>query len=129
MSDAISRDAALEMISRTKEAANADEAGFTKSQRKAIKAIADLFSSVFKDLPSLDVAPVVRCKDCIHAVAITNLTIANRCGLGQKNCMRQRGDDGFGFTGVSVVYPDGFCDEGARMDVKSEEEADGSQTD
>ena len=70
--------------------------------------------------PTVDAVPVVRCKDCIHAVAITNLTIANRCGLGQKNCMRQRGDDGFGFTGVSVVYPDGFCDEGERMDGEAE---------
>lgn len=66
--------------------------------------------------PTIDDQPVIRCKDCVHAVDITNLTVANRCGMGQKNCMRQRGDDGFGFAGVSVVYPDGFCDEGERRD-------------
>ena len=67
-------------------------------------------------MPTIDAVQVVRCKDCVHAVDITNLTVANRCGMGQKNCMRQRGDDGFGFAGVSVVYPDGFCDEGERRD-------------
>ena len=73
MDNLISQSEVLEMISRTKEAANADEAGFTKSQRKAIRAIADLFLSVVKDIPSVDAAPVVharwddghRCTECI----------------------------------------------------------------
>ena len=75
---------------------------------------------LIEQAPTIDAVPVIRCKDCIHAVAITNLTVANRCGLGQKNCLRRRGDDGFGFYGVSIVYPDGFCDEGERMDGEAE---------
>lgn len=112
-SNAISRSAALSMMDEYIDMAQDDE------MHHAMCVVAEGLA----ELPVLDVAPVVRCKDCIHAVAITNLTIANRCGLEQKNCMRQRGDDGFGFAGVSVVYPDGFCDEGARMDAESEEDA------
>ncbi len=103
MSDAISRSAVLAII---------DE----KSYDTEYPSERDELVGKIERLPAIDAVPVVRCKDCIHAVDITNLTIANRCGLEQKNCMRQRGDDGFGFAGVSVVYPDGFCDEGARMD-------------
>lgn len=62
MTDAISKETVLKMISRTKEAANADEAGFTKSQRKAIRAIADLFLSVVKDIPAIDAVPVVHAR-------------------------------------------------------------------
>ena len=121
MNDAISKNEVLRMIERVRTATSGDEAVvFTQNQKSAICAIADLLLSVVEDVPALDVEPVVRCKDCIHAVDITNLTIANRCGLGQKNCMRQRGDDGFGFAGVSVVYPDGFCDEGERMDGEAD---------
>lgn len=95
MDDLISRSAVLWITAET---------GALETQRRV------------RELPAIDAVPVVRCRDCVHAVDITNLTVANRCGMGQKNCMRQRGDDGFGFAGVSVVYPDGFCDEGERRD-------------
>ena len=68
------------------------------------------------DAPTIDAVPVVRCKDCIHAVDITNYRMAKRFGDHAKQCMRYRGDSGFGYFDLSVVYPDGFCDEGARMD-------------
>jgi hypothetical protein len=57
---------------------------------------------------------VVRCKDCIHAVDITNYRMAKRFGDHAKQCMRCRGDSGFGYPDLSVVYPDGFCDEGEK---------------
>lgn len=105
MSDLISRSAAIEVL---------DQHSYETSRdyEKTVE--------LLNEIPALDAVPVVRCKECIHAVAITNLTVANRCGLGQKNCLRSRGDDGFGFSGVSIVYPDGFCDEGARMDGDAE---------
>ena len=84
--------------------------------KKLVKLEMEAFFEYLHNRPTIDAVPVVRCKDCIHAVDITNLTVANRCGMEQKNCMRQRGDDGFGFAGVSVVYPDGFCDEGEKSD-------------
>ena len=64
--------------------------------------------------PTIDAVPVVRCKDCIHAVDITNWRYAKRFGDHAKQCMRCRGDSGFGYYDLSVVYPDGFCDEGEK---------------
>ncbi len=66
------------------------------------------------DAPTIDAVPVVRCKDCIHAVDITNWRYAARFGDHAKQCMRCRGDSGFGYYDLSVVYPDGFCDEGEK---------------
>lgn len=65
-----------------------------------------------EEAPTIDAVPVVRCKDCIHAVDITNYRMAKRFGDHAKQCMRCRGDSGFGYLDLSVVYPDGFCDEG-----------------
>lgn len=120
--DLISRSAVLRELMSTKitAAKYVNNGRISKDTEDKAVVIADLFAEMIQKLPVVDAVPVVRCRDCIHAVAITNLTIANRCGLGQKNCMRQRGDDGFGFAGVSVVYPDGFCDEGERMDGEAE---------
>ena len=68
--------------------------------------------SVVAQSNTIDAVPVVRCKDCIHAVDITNYRMAKRFGDHAKQCMRCRGDSGFGYLDLSVVYPDGFCDEG-----------------
>ena len=54
MSDLIRREDVLEMMRRTKVAAMSGEAGFNKSQQNAIRAIADLFSAVVKDIPAVD---------------------------------------------------------------------------
>lgn len=69
---------------------------------------------VVEKQPVIDAVPVVRCKDCIHAVDITNRRYVARFGDHAKNCTRCRGDSGFGYYDLSVVYPDGFCDEGEK---------------
>lgn len=78
----------------------------------------DIFGAVedaLQDTPTIDAVPVVRCKDCVHAVDITNYRMAKRFGDHAKQCMRCRGDSGFGYLDLSVVYPDGFCDEGEKQ--------------
>ena len=64
--------------------------------------------------PTINAVPVVLCKDCIHAVDITNWRYAKCFGDHAKQCMRCRGDSGFGYYDLFVVYPDGFCDEGEK---------------
>lgn len=61
----------------------------------AIRLIAD----DLKNLPSADVEPVVRCKDCKH-----------RCGDYCHN------DDGFAHFDHFFVHLDDYCSRGARMD-------------
>lgn len=161
MNDAISRSAVLEMISRTKTAAMSDEAKFTKSQRNAIRAIADLFSAVVKDIPTIDAVPVVhekdirssiitvenvdewqgriiladdgtrvcavyyadgddcvpvvRCKDCRYSEPMPDRGVS-KFGADALNCTQCRGDDGYGYAGISMIRPDDFCSDGALKD-------------
>ena len=107
MTDLISRSAVLEMINRTKAAAMSDEAEFTKSQRKAIRAIADLFLSVVKDISAVDAVPVVRCKDCKWWGDDDHLSTDEI-----KYCQ----------FGRYMVGKNGYCVYAARMDGESEEE-------
>lgn len=81
-----------------------------QSMRGGIRKILRLIEQA----PTIDAVPVIRCKDCIHAVDITNYRMAKRFGDHAKQCMRCRGDSGFGYLDLSVVYPDGFCDEGEK---------------
>ena len=101
MDDAISRSAVLAIIN-------------DRSYDTAYPSEHDELVSEINKIPALDVVPVVRCKDCIHAVDITNWRYAKRFGDNANQCMRCRGDSGFGYYDLSVVYPDGFCDEGEK---------------
>lgn len=68
--------------------------------------------------PTIDAVEVVRCKDCVHAGAFPN-AYAERRFEGGMNCYLCRGDDGYGIANVSVVYPDGYCDDGVRREQKN----------
>ena len=110
--DAISRSEVLEMISRTKEAAMSEEADFTESQQKAIEVIADLFADVFTDIPTLDVAPVVRCYECKYRCTQT-------CPMYHTEiCLDDL--DGFDSYDTDPTDDNGFCHLGARMDGEAE---------
>ena len=67
--------------------------------------------------PAVDAVEVVRCKDCVHAGAFPNNYAARRFE-GRMNCYLCRGDDGYGISNVSVVYPDDFCSDGVRKEKK-----------
>lgn len=80
-------------------AAAANDKG--KSRSTWVKAIC-----VLHDLPAVDVAPVVHCKDCAH-----------RTEMG--NCGHPR------YHGIlPSAYPYDFCSYGARMDGDSDAKAD-----
>lgn len=68
--------------------------------------------------PTVDAVEVVRCKDCVHAGTFPN-AYAERRFEGGMNCYLCRGDDGYGIANVSVVYPDGYCDDGVRKEQKN----------
>lgn len=63
------------------------------------------------DTPTVDAVPVVRCKDCIHAVEIDKDYIRKLFVDGTKQCAEGRGDMCYG---ASIISPDGFCDSGER---------------
>ncbi len=60
-----------------------------------------------------DVVRVVRCKDCLYSEPMPPRGIPK---FGEKalNCKLCRGDDGYGFFGISVVWGDDYCSDGAR---------------
>ena len=63
------------------------------------------------DAPTVDAVPVVRCRDCIHAVEIEKDYIGALFIDGTKQCELGRGDPFFGY---SIITNDGFCDSGER---------------
>lgn len=63
-------------------------------------------------MPTIDAVPAVRCKDCVHAEPIPRYAKAK---FGDAlNCRRYRGDDGYGYAGVSVCHADDYCSDGER---------------
>ena len=83
MTDPISRSDVFDMINRTKEAAMSDGVEFTARQRNAIKAIANLFSDVVKDIPALDVAPVVHARwEYVHPCRLQCVVCAHYIDVG-----------------------------------------------
>ena len=91
-------------------------------------AIHDFVSEKFKDdvpyewawaltvvdcAPAVDAVPVVRCRDCIHAVEIEKDYIRKLFIDGTKQCELGRADMCFGY---SIISNDGFCDSGERKD-------------
>lgn len=65
------------------------------------------------DAPTVDAVPVVRCRDCIHAVEIEKDYISALFIDGTKQCELGRADTLFGY---SIISNDGFCDSGERKD-------------
>lgn len=70
--------------------------------------------------PSIDVAPVVRCKDCRYSEPMKKHGV-RKFGENSLNCTQGRGDDGYGYTGISVIYPDDYCSDGARKDGEADD--------
>ena len=64
------------------------------------------------ELPALDVVPVVRCKDCVHAAPLEGYA-SRKFEIGL-NCRACRGGSGYGIAGLSFTVPDGYCDDGLR---------------
>ena len=44
------------------------------------------------------------------------------CKFGENalNCTQCRGDDGYGCAGISVIYPDDYCSDGAQKDGEAD---------
>lgn len=68
---------------------------------------------IIENFPALDVAPVVRCRDCKHAMPITNPLFVKAFNGKAMACSIWRGSL---CCGLSVVYPNEYCSDGARMD-------------
>ena len=66
-----------------------------------------------------DMVRVVRCKDCRYSEPMKKHGVY-KFGESSLNCTQCRGDDGYGYAGISVVWPDDYCSDGA---LKDEEEA------
>ena len=64
-------------------------------------------------LPAIDAVPVVRCKDCKYAMPITNPLILKAFGGCVRACSIWRGSL---CAGLSIVYLNEYCSDGARMD-------------
>ena len=68
---------------------------------------ADFCADVIRSIPSADVEPVVRCKDCKHYQFADNRAF----GFPVKRCE---------FTGFEDVEDNDFCSRGVRMDCEHE---------
>lgn len=71
------------------------------------------FREMVENAPTVDAVPVVRCRDCKHAVEIEKDYIRKLFIDGTKECDCGRGDL---YYGASIISPDGFCDSGERRD-------------
>ena len=60
--------------------------------------------SVFRDMPAVDVAEVVRCKDCAKHYVVH----------GRDMCAKNAQGSGEHWIGLSATVPDGFCHRGVR---------------
>ena len=69
---------------------------------------------------TIDAVPVVRCKDCRYSEPMKKHGV---CKFGENalNCTQCRGDDGYGYAGISVIYPDDYCSDGAPKDGEEDE--------
>lgn len=111
MTDLISRDAVIELLLRIKAQASVAVLYETISKEMEDKVvdIVDMFAEMFQKIPAIDAVPVVRCRECKHL----------------EKEKRQNGETDL-FCGLTDLYanPDGYCECGARMDAKSEEDTD-----
>lgn len=113
MADLINRKAANEALEKLsdllKRRAETEDHGSL-----AIQAGVTLAQAEIEAVPSVDAAPVVRCKNCRHSSRI-----ASDISGHMRHCWSGRGrNNGDGF---SRVNGDGYCDEGERMDADAPE--------
>ncbi len=78
--------------------------------------------SIALTIPTVDAAPVVRCKDCIFANPVPKDLERSYRADRVLVCEIMRGDEGP--HGLSMTWKNGFCDEGRRMDADAPERAD-----
>ena len=104
MTDAISRSAVLENIYK-----------MDISDCTDVEDIIDKAYAMIADAPALDAVPVVRCKDCRYSEPMKKHGVY-RFGENALNCTQCRGDDGYGYAGISVIHPDDYCSDGALKD-------------
>lgn len=108
MSDAISRSAVLAMMDKLIDFAYRNEDDELHHTLVTVCAYID-------DVPTLDVAPVVRCKNCRYSEPMPDRGVS-KFGADALNCTQCRGDDGYGYAGISMIRPDDFCSDGALKD-------------
>nr|DAL55051.1 MAG TPA_asm: hypothetical protein [Caudoviricetes sp.] len=80
------------------------------------KGVADAIAKNLQDVVdthTVDAVPVVRCRDCVHAVEIEKDHIRKLFIDGTKACDIGRGDL---YYGESIIGNDGFCDSGERKE-------------
>ena len=77
--------------------------------------IADLVDT-FAEIPSADVAEVVRCKDCKYYAAMVTDTVSGDMETATWGTCRQPWFNSYEYD----VDEDGFCNCGARMDGEAE---------
>lgn len=75
--------------------------------------------SAIDSIPSLDAVPVVRCKDCRYSEPMKKHGVC-KFGENAMNCTQFRGDDGYGYAGISVIHPDDYCSDGAPKDGEAD---------
>ena len=70
--------------------------------------------------PAIDAVPVVRCKDCRYSEPMKRHVVF-KFGENLLNCTQCRGYDGYGYAGISVIYPDDYCSDGAQKDGEADD--------
>ena len=88
-------------------------------QISLIGAVADMVVLI-SNAPTIDAVSVVRCKDCRYSEPMKKHGV---CKFGENalNCTQCRGDDGYGYAGISVIYPDDYCSDGAQKDGEADD--------
>ena len=116
MSDLISRSAAIEAFEMRK---STFESMPSSVSNMIINAIV-MCKTVVETAPAIDAVPVVRCKDCRYSESMKKHGV---CKFGENalNCTQCRGDDGYGYAGISVIYPDDYCSDGAQKDGEADD--------
>lgn len=64
-----------------------------------------------------DMVRVVRCKYCKYSEPMKKHGVY-KFGESSLSCTQCRGDDGYGYAGISVVWPNDYCSDGALKDEK-----------
>lgn len=78
-----------------------------------------MVEDILRKQPTIDAVPVVRCKDCRYSEPMKKHGV---CKFGENAliCTQCRGDDGYGYEGISVIYPDDYCSDGELKDGEAD---------
>ena len=69
--------------------------------------------------PPVNAVPVIRCKSCRYSEPMPKYGVY-RFGENALNCTQCRGDNGYGYAGISVIHPDDYCSDGALRDEEGD---------